>query len=43
MTVDEHGYYRVLWEREARIRTLIMQLELEACLEELNWIISCHS
>ena len=27
--------------REARIRTF-MQLELEACLEEVNWMIRCH-
>ena len=29
-------------KREARVRAF-MQLELEACLEELNWIIRCHS
>ena len=28
--------------REARIRTF-MQLELEACLEEVNWMIRCHN
>ena len=28
--------------REARIRTFI-QLELEACLEEFNWMIRCHN
>ena len=28
--------------REARIRTF-MQLELEACSEEVNWMIRCHS
>ena len=27
---------------EARIRTFI-QLELEACLEEVNWMIRCHN
>ena len=27
--------------REARIRTF-MQLELEACLEKVNWMIRCH-
>ena len=27
--------------REAKIRTF-MQLELEACLEEVNWMITCH-
>ena len=42
MTVDEHEYHKVMREREARIRTF-MQLELEACLEELNWMIRCHN
>ena len=28
--------------REARIRTF-MQLELEACLEEVSWMIRCHN
>ena len=42
MTVDEHKYHKVMREREARIRTF-MQLELEACLEELNWMIRCHN
>ena len=28
--------------REAKIRTF-MQLEIEACLEELNWMIRCHN
>ena len=28
--------------REERIRTF-MQLELEACLEEANWMIRCHN
>ena len=28
--------------REARIRTF-MQLELEACQEEINWMIRCHN
>ena len=42
MTVDEHEYYKMMRTREARIRTF-MQLELEACLEEVNWIIICHN
>ena len=42
MTVDEHEYHKVIREREARIRTF-MQLELEACLEELNWMVRCHN
>ena len=29
-------------KREARIREF-MQLELEACLEEVNWMIRCHN
>ena len=41
-TVDEHEYYKMMRTREARIRTF-MQLELEACLEELNWMIICHN
>ena len=28
--------------REARIRT-VMQLELEACLEEVSWMLRCHN
>ena len=42
MTVDEHEYYEMMREREARIGTF-MQLELEACLEELNWMVRCHN
>ena len=41
-TVDEHEYYKVMRTRGARIRTFI-QLELEACLEEVNWMIRCHN
>ena len=33
---------KMVWMREARIRTF-MQLELEACLEEINWTIRCHN
>ena len=40
-TVGEHEYYKMMRTREARIRTF-MQLELEACLEEVNWMIICH-
>ena len=32
----------MVWMREAKIRTF-MQLELEACLEEINWIKTCHN
>ena len=35
-------YEKVLWMREARIRTC-MQRELEACQEEIVWMISCHN
>ena len=33
-------YEKMLWMREARIRTF-MQLELEACQEEIVWMITC--
>ena len=42
MTTDEHEYYKMMRTLEARIRTF-MQLELEACLEEVNWMIRCHN
>ena len=32
----------MMWMRETRIRTF-MQLKLEACLDELNWMIGCHN
>ena len=32
----------MVWMRETRIRTF-MQLELEACLVEINWMIICHN
>ena len=41
-TVDEHEYYKMMRTREARIRTF-MQLKLEACLKEANWMIRCHN
>ena len=41
-TVYEHEYYKMMRTREARIRTF-MQLELEACLEEVSWMIRCYS
>ena len=41
-TVGEHGYYKMMRTREARIITF-MQLELEACLKEVNWMIRCHN
>ena len=40
--VDEHKYYKMMRAREERIRTL-MQLELEACLEEVSWMLRCHN
>ena len=30
------------WMRETRIRTF-MQMELEACWDELDWLIRCHN
>ena len=30
------------WMRETRIRTF-MHMELEACLDEVAWIIRCHN
>ena len=41
-TVDEHEYYKMMETREERIRTF-MQLELEACLEEVSWMLRCHN
>ena len=41
-TVYELEYYKIMRTREARIRTFT-QLELEACLEEVNWMIRCHN
>ena len=41
-TVYEHEYYQMMRMREARIRTF-MQLELEACLEEVSWMLRCHN
>ena len=41
-TVYEHEYYKMMRTREARIRTF-MQLELEACLEEVSLMIRCHN
>ena len=35
-------YEKMLWMREAMIRTF-MQLELEACQEEIAWMITCHN
>ena len=41
-TVYEHEYYKIMRTREARIRTF-MQLELEACLEDVSWMLRCHN
>ena len=40
-TVDKHEYYKMARAREERIRTF-MQLELEACLDEVSWMLRCH-
>ena len=41
-TVHEHEYSKMMRAREDRIRTF-MQLELEACLEEVSWSIRCYN
>ena len=41
-TVYKHEYYKMMQTREATIRTF-MQLELEASLEEVSWILRCHN
>ena len=42
-TVNEHDeYFKIMRAREDRIRTFI-QLELEACLEEVRWSIRCYN
>ena len=40
--VNEHEYFKMVRAREDRIRTF-MQLELEACLEEVRWSIRCYN
>ena len=39
---NSEEYYKMVWMREARIRTF-MQLELETCQEEIIWMIICHN
>ena len=41
-TVNEHEYFKMMRAREDRIRAF-MQLELEACLEEVSWSIRCYN
>ena len=41
-TVDKHEYFKMMRAREERIRTF-MQLELEACLEEVCWMLRCYN
>ena len=41
-TVHEHEYFKMMRAREDRIRTF-MQLELEACLEEVSWSIRFYN
>ena len=41
-TVYEHEYYKMMRTRQARIKTF-MQLELEACLEGVSWMLRCHN
>ena len=40
--VNEHEYFKMVRAREDRIRTFI-QLELEACLEQVSWSIRCYN
>ena len=40
--VNEHEYFKMVQAREDRVRTFI-QLELEACLEEVRWSITCYN
>ena len=40
-TVAKHEYFKMMRAREVRIRTF-MQLELEACLEEVSWTLRCY-
>ena len=40
--VNEHEYFKMVRARKDRIRTF-MQLELEACLEEVSWSIRCYN
>ena len=39
---NEHEYFKTMRAREDRIRTF-MQLELEACLEEVSWSIRYYN
>ena len=41
-TVDKHEYYKMIRAGEERMRTF-MQLELEACLEEVSWMLRCYN
>ena len=41
-TVDKHEYFKMMRAREERIR-IFMQLELEACLEEVSWTLRCYN
>ena len=41
-TVDKHEYFKLMRAREQRIITFT-QLELEACLEEANWMLRCYN
>ena len=41
-TVKEHEYFKMVRAREDMIRTF-MQLDLEACLEEVCWSIRCYN
>ena len=40
--VDEHEYYKMTRARKESIRTF-MHLDLEACLDEVSWMLRCHN
>ena len=40
--IDKHEYFKMMRAREQRIRTF-MPLELEACLEDVSWMLRCYS
>ena len=41
-TIDKHEYFKMIRAREEKIRTF-MRLELEACLEEVSWMLRCYN
>ena len=41
-TVDKHEYFKMMRAREERVR-IFVQLEREACLEEVSWTLRCYN